>query len=124
MFEQLPVRRRTGSWPPLRAWLTILAVALFLAGSAATHAQSETLADNARVISQAESDLRTVDRALDSRVERDVLAGLRAKALAAQQSARASESAGSASASLGRRRSTAERSRWSTAMSSSSPAAP
>jgi len=93
LFEQFPVRRRTGSWPPLRAWLTMLAVALFLTGSAAAHAQSETLADNARVISQAESDLRTVDRALDSRVERDVLAGLRAKALAAQQSARASESA-------------------------------
>ncbi len=53
-------------------------------------AQNPTLADVSRQIAQAESDIRSVDRVLDTSVDADARAALRAKALAAQQSARSS----------------------------------
>ena len=53
-------------------------------------AQTPTLADVSRQIAQAEIDIRSVDRVLDTSVDGDARAALRAKALAAQQSARSS----------------------------------
>lgn len=53
-------------------------------------AQTPSLADVSRQIAQAEIDIRDVDRVLDTAVDADDRASLRAKALAAQQAARTS----------------------------------
>ncbi|UYY58218.1 DUF3772 domain-containing protein [Sphingomonas sp. S2-65] len=70
--------------------LSLILALLFLAGSPAAFAQSTPIAALSNQIAQAETDLRSVDRALDQRVEDDERSALRAKALAAQQAARAS----------------------------------
>lgn len=65
----------------------VLAV-LLLAGLTPTHAQTPPLADASKQISQAELDVRGVDRAMDAGVAADDRTELRVKALAAQQAAR------------------------------------
>jgi small-conductance mechanosensitive channel len=67
-----------------------LTLALLLFTAAGAHAQTTPVAALSSQFAQAETDLRAVDRALDQRVENDERSALRAKALAAQQAARAS----------------------------------
>jgi len=66
----------------------ILAILLFAGGTAA-HAQIAPTAEQSSQIKQAETDLREVDRALDTKVADDERAALRTKALAAQAAVRA-----------------------------------
>ncbi|MCD2322767.1 DUF3772 domain-containing protein [Sphingomonas sp. IC-56] len=63
---------------------------LLLTAPVGTRAQTTPVAALSNQITQAETDLRAVDRALDQRVENDERSALRAKAVAAQQAARAS----------------------------------
>jgi small-conductance mechanosensitive channel len=63
---------------------------LLLAGLTPAQAQTPSLADASKQISQAETDVRSVDRAMDAGVEADDRDALRAKTLAAQQAARTS----------------------------------
>ncbi|MBB5709888.1 DUF3772 domain-containing protein [Sphingomonas xinjiangensis] len=69
--------------------LRLIATILLAASTATAHAQTTPVAALSGQIAQAEKDLRSVDRALDQRVEDDERAPLRSKAVAAQQAARA-----------------------------------
>ncbi len=72
----------------LRPVLVLALALLLLAGARPALAQTTPVAAASKQIAQAETDLRAVDRALDTRVEPDERSGLRAKADAAQQAAR------------------------------------
>ena len=80
-------------WPMSNHARLLLAL-LLLAFAPSVQAQSFSLPATSVQISQAESDVRSVDRALDGGLQSDADkgAGLRAKALAAQQAVRASSS--------------------------------
>ena len=78
--------------PPLFSPLRLLAVLLLLFLALPAAAQTSPLAKYQSQLAQAEADLRSVDHALDTRIESDQRTLLRAKAVAAQQTARASES--------------------------------
>lgn len=73
--------------PALRLLLTLLLVM----GALPAHAQVTPTAELSRQIAQVETDLRAVDRALDTPVDTDERTALRTKALAAQQAVRATE---------------------------------
>jgi small-conductance mechanosensitive channel len=93
----MPERTREfGSGVLSRSTAILTTICLFLAllfGPALpAHAQTPTLADVSRQVSQAERDIRSVDRAMDAGVAPDDRTALRAKALAAQQAARNSGS--------------------------------
>lgn len=73
----------------MRALHRLILAVLLLAGGAAAHAQLAPTAEQSSQIKQAEADLRDVDHALDSRIDADERATLRARAVAAQTAARA-----------------------------------
>lgn len=73
----------------MRALHRLILAVLLLAGGAAAHAQLAPTAEQASQIKQAEADLRDVDHALDTRIDADERATLRARAAAAQTAARA-----------------------------------
>jgi small-conductance mechanosensitive channel len=104
MMTQLLVLRRSACGCAKQAMLymvlsmanhaRLLLALLLLALAAPVRAQTSSLPATSVQISQAESDVRSVDRALDGALESDSEkgSGLRAKALAAQQAVRASAS--------------------------------
>lgn len=72
-------------------FVRLLLTLLLVLGTAPAQAQVAPTAELSRQIAQAEADLRTVDRALDTPVDADDRSALRVKALAVQQTVRATE---------------------------------